>query len=99
MMFVDGSLPRDMTTWTPASSGYFWANTGSPIGAFHARGKAANLVACDGHAETFKDFMEYEKEVGQPYIMEGGGEEGNLYYYFLPMYWYKTDASTRLRQL
>ena len=87
LMFVGGSYPRDWTAWS------YVDNCALPTGAFHARGKAANLVACDGHAVTFKDFLEYDV----PYEVSGGGEEGNLYYYYLPQYWYRTNASTKLK--
>ena len=94
-MFVDGSFPRSETYWSVDGG---WINSGTPAGAFHSRGKATNLAACDGHAVTFKDFLKYEDYFAAgPYEITSGGEAGNLYYYFLPMYWYRTDASTRLR--
>ena len=95
-MFIDGSFPRDTTTWDPWTNSETY-NTSNPVGAFHAGGKAANLVACDGHAVTVKDLLEYEEEGFAPYMVESGVELGNLYYYYLPMYWYKVDATTKLR--
>ena len=68
LMFVDGSFPRDTSARAPSS------NIGLPVGAFHTRGKAANLVTCDGHAVTFKDFLEYD----EPYEVAAGGEIGKL---------------------
>ena len=88
MMFLDGSYPRFFTTY------------GSPVGAFHYGGKATNLAACDGHAEKVieKNLLKFEEEFGAPYMVQGAGvEAGELYYYFLPMFWYKVDASNKIK--
>lgn len=77
VMFVDGSFPRDQTYGT------------RPVGAFHYRGNASNLVACDSRAITLRpgDLEKYDP----PYEIQDGCEAGTLYYYYLPEFWYRVD--------
>ena len=77
-MFVDGSWPRPQTYWST------YNETATAIGLFHARGEAADIIACDGHAETIKDFEEYD----EPSLSTAGFAGDELLRYYLPEYWY-----------
>ena len=56
LMFHCGSLTRTIAYWIPG--GY---DTGEPLEPFHPGGSGAiNIVACDGHAESFKDFEPHQ---------------------------------------
>ena len=78
LMFVDGSWPRSQTYWS------YRDETATPIGLFHARGKAVNVLACDGHAETVKNFEEYDV----PWLPTDGFFGAELFRYYLPEFWY-----------
>lgn len=79
-MFVDGSYPRPQTYW----NSYGTAQTATAVGVFHRKGEAANLVAIDGHAETFRDFEEYDV----PWQPQSGYSGYEPFRYYLPKYWY-----------
>ncbi len=72
LMFMDSSMSRRHTYWAP------WSNCALPIEALH-RNNAVNIVACDGHALTYKDFM-----ATLPYYDAYGD-------WCLQEYWYRVD--------